>query len=214
MREPLSPPYFLVALPQMDDELFSKTVVLLTNHDPKGAYGIILNKPLLDEEESASAQMKAEIKDPDGNVILQFSEDLYQGGPVHNESVFVLHDVAAVAVSESKIANEELFLTSDPQAFGPVLESTKQGSHHKRFFLGTCAWLPGQLEAEMKSGAWILIPLKKEFLFDSIPHEVGGAIDVVDCKKWQEEFWKKVLRSGGLDPLTLRSQGSADSGPN
>lgn len=214
MGDPLVPPYFLVALPRMDDPLFSKTVVLLSTHDETGAFGIILNKAKVDEEESASAQMKAEIKDPEGNVLLEFSEDLYEGGPVHQESVFLLHDVPSVATADSRVGEQELFLTSDPQVFSLVLDATKAGTYHKRFFLGTSAWLPGQIEAEIRAGAWVVIPLKNEFLFESTTHEVGEEIDMLDRKNWQEDFWKRVLRSGGLDPLTLSSQGNSDAGLN
>lgn len=55
MGSEIKTPYFLVALPKMDDPQFSKTVVLVANHKADGAFGVILNKSLINEEEAASA---------------------------------------------------------------------------------------------------------------------------------------------------------------
>jgi len=214
MGSEIKTPYFLVALPKMDDPQFSKTVVLMANHKADGAFGVILNKALINEEEGASAQMKAEIKDAEGNVVDEFNEDLFEGGPVHSESVFMLHDFSAIADQNSKIGEENIFLSSDPQMFGQVLSAVKDGSAHSRFFIGTSSWLPGQLDNEMRSGAWISLPFHSKFIFEQIPHEEGTPLEIFDRKKWQQDLWMRVLRAGGLDPLALSSQGPSDAGWN
>ena len=37
---------FLVAMPSLTDPRFEKSVILITSHNPEGATGLIINKPL------------------------------------------------------------------------------------------------------------------------------------------------------------------------
>lgn len=194
-------PFFLVALPKMDDAYFERTLVLITRHGAEGSEGLILNKPLMDEGD-APTLMKAEIKDLDGNVVMEFSEDLFDGGPVQDESVFALHDLEGVSDAETRV-HDGLFLSGNPDDFQRLLEFGDQGN--KRFFLGLSGWGPGQIDAEIRNGAWMHLPFNKSFLF----RIVDG-----DRAQFQEESWKAYLRGQGLDPLTLISQGPNDGGFN
>ena len=40
--------HFLIAMPGMQDEMFSRSVVYVCEHSDKGALGIIINKPVVE----------------------------------------------------------------------------------------------------------------------------------------------------------------------
>jgi putative transcriptional regulator len=194
-------PFFLVALPSMDDDYFRRAVVLITQFNGQGASGIIVNKILIDENDSA-AQMRAEIKDMTGKVLNEFNEDLFEGGPVDDQTIVALHNSEPLgAMSES--VGQGLFRTADANLFQKLLETS--GDYTRRFYLGISEWAAGQLDQELRSGAWVVVPFKKDLLF-SAP---GDDKDV-----WRDDVWTKTLRAAGLDPFTLMGQGPNDAGVN
>jgi putative transcriptional regulator len=197
----LNPPFFLVAMPSMDDEYFGRGVVLIHQHDENGALGLLVNHPLVDEDEHPT-QMTAEIKDLAGNVVFHITEDLLDGGPVNDESIFALHECVDVGTEQTSMG-DDLYLETEPEVFQKLLESDERKSK-RRFFLGCSQWAPGQLESEIRAGSWLLVPFDRRFLFDYRAGEDTTA----------EDIWKKVMLSGGVDPLTVMGQGSSDAGPN
>ena len=79
--------HFLIAMPGLEDGMFTKSVVYLCEHSPRGALGLIINKP-------SELKMGALF----GKVDLELQRDdlakqaVFQGGPVHEERGFVLHE--------------------------------------------------------------------------------------------------------------------------
>jgi putative transcriptional regulator len=197
----LNPPFFLVALPHMADPQFTHAVVLVGHHDENGAFGLILNQPLRDDEDQPT-QMTAEVKDLAGNTLFIFSEDLFGGGPVGGSSLFALHEHASLGNEETSLG-KDLFLATDPEVFQKLLEQDAL-RHKRRFFMGFSSWTGGQLEAEIRSGAWILVPYDRQYVFDAIQKS---------DEHWAEHFWRKVLLQSGVDPLTLIPQGGGNSDP-
>lgn len=198
----MSAPYFLVALPQMHDEYFSRAVVLLAHHDETGAFGLIMNRPMKDEDNEPT-QMTAEIKDVAGNTLFISSENLFGGGPVGNESIFALHEIEAVGNEESSIGGQ-LYLGTEPEVFQKLLEHEAY-KPKRRFFMGFSSWTAGQLESELRGGSWIAVPYSREYVFENVPRE---------DRQWPEHFWRKILLQSGVDPLTVLPQGNSDSGYN
>ncbi len=58
---------------------------------------------------------------------------------------------------------------------------------HFRVLLGYAGWGPGQLEAELIEGSWLIAPVSREVVF-----EVEAAA-----------MWEHVVRSLGIEPSTL-----------
>lgn len=200
----MNPPYFLVALPQMNDTNFVKAVILIGHHDENGAFGLTVNRPLKDEENQPT-QMTAEVKDVAGNTLFIFSEDLFGGGPVGGSSLFALHEVENLGNEETHLGTD-LYLATDPETFQKLLEK-EEHRLRRRFFMGFSSWTGGQLESEIRSGAWMVVPYARQYLFEGVPK---------GDEQWSEHFWRKVLLNSGIDPLTIISQGSgsSDSGYN
>ena len=195
-------PYLLAALPQLDDEIFMHAVILVTEHSASGAFGLILNKALVDDEEGP-ALMRAEIKDQEGNTLFEFNEDLYDGGPLEDEAIFALHEIAELGNPETSIG-ESLFLSQDPNLFQKLFENTDDKSK-RRFFLGCSSWEAGQLDSELRTGSWLPVSFHRSFIFEE-PGE--------NKSLWSDDFWKRVLEHGGANPLTLIGQGPSDVGSN
>lgn len=183
-------PFYLVALPKAQDEFFSQAVVLITHHDEEGAVGFMINKHV-GNEDSEQTQMVAEVKDTEGNTLYELRSDVFLGGPVSEESLFVIHDVEALGTTGEEIG-EKLFLSSDPETFQSLLEGETLVAR-RRFFVGICSWDAGQLESEIRSGTWVMVPFVSSFLLNDIKYS----------ESYTEDTWKQVLKSGGLDPLTL-----------
>jgi putative transcriptional regulator len=79
--------HFLIAMPGLNDENFNRSVVYLCEHSDRGALGLVINKP-------SDLDMQALFKKVDLN--LSRSDLIHlpvlQGGPVHTERGFVLHE--------------------------------------------------------------------------------------------------------------------------
>ncbi len=196
-----STPYLLAALPQLEDEIFYRAVVLIVHHDEEGAFGFILNKPFTSEEEEAT-QLVAEIQDQRGATLFEFEEPLFQGGPSKEEMVFLMHDRKVLGDEEGKVT-DDIFITADSEIFQEALTQSEEG--RKSFFMGCSSWDEGQLDDEIQNGAWIMVPFEERHLFRIPPDDVSD---------WSESFWAEVLRTAGVDPLTLMTQGENEFGPN
>jgi putative transcriptional regulator len=149
----------LVATPEMQDPRFARTVIYMVRHDATGAQGLVLNRPLRREIPLAVLldQVGMESKGVQGMV------RLHVGGPVEVQRVSVLHTAEYVGQGTLSI-KDGIALTSEPD----ILRAIAQGKGPRRalFALGYAGWAPGQLEAEMKTGAWVRASADEALIFD------------------------------------------------
>jgi len=198
-------PCFLVALPQMQDEFFNQAVVLISHQDHEGAFGIAINKPIHPPEGEAGAQVVAELRDATSDKVYEIKENLFKGGPADEQSIFVIHDDENLSEGGTRLG-KSLFLSTNPTVIQTLLEMGPIGPK-RRYFIGCASWASGQLESEIRAGSWVMLPFEEKFAFDDIDDEASS-------ETWTTRLWRKVLLAGGLDPLTLVSQGKSDSGYN
>jgi putative transcriptional regulator len=76
----------LVAAPWIGDPRFERTVILVVEHGPGGAFGIVINKPI--GEQPLASVFKA-LGQKEGDVT--GSVRIFSGGPVQPEVGFVVH---------------------------------------------------------------------------------------------------------------------------
>ena len=150
---------FLVATPEMGDPRFAETIIYMINHDERGAMGLVINSPVA--KGPLSDLFKAlgrELKATEKNVILHY------GGPVEPERLYVLHSSEYSGKSTSMVG-PGVAVSGDPA----VLEDIAQGKGPRQSLLifGYAGWAPGQLEGEIKAGAWFSIPADPALIFDS-----------------------------------------------
>lgn len=157
---------FLVAMPEMADERFADSVILLVGHGAEGAMGLVVNHELanlrfadiIDELDLGDAE--AAINLPESIA----SRAVMRGGPVEKGRGFVLHSSDYSSGSTYPVAGGvSLTATLDvlkAVAFGPPPAASL-------FALGCCGWSPGQLEDEIANNGWLTVPFSSRLLFET-----------------------------------------------
>ena len=144
---------FLVAMPILVDQNFRQTVVLLCDHSAEGSLGLVINRPM--DVEASALLNDFPTPNPSGRV--------YAGGPVAKNAMLILGRSNSVHQGHGIL--KDVYLAKDIQMFKDSAFVNTDGEI--RCYLGYAGWAPGQLEAEMKSGAWHLIPGDSRMIFDT-----------------------------------------------
>ena len=156
---------FLVAMPDMADERFSESVILVVGHGAEGAMGLVVNHELANLT-FADILDELDLGDPDAVIRLPDSirqRAVMRGGPVEKGRGFVLHSGDYHSGNTYKVT-EEIGLTATLD----VLKAMAFGPAPKRslFALGCCGWSAGQLEDEITANGWLTVPFNRELIFD------------------------------------------------
>jgi putative transcriptional regulator len=146
---------FLVAMPILVDQNFRQTVVLLCDHNAEGSVGLVLNRP-------TDVEVSALLNDFPA---LSATGRVYAGGPVGRNAMLILG--RSNTVHEGHGILKDVFLAKDVQVFKD--SGSMNTDREIRCYLGYAGWAPGQLEAEMKSGAWCLMTGDSRMIFDADP---------------------------------------------
>ncbi|MDH5312233.1 MAG: YqgE/AlgH family protein [Actinomycetota bacterium] len=164
----------LISNSNLLDPNFRRTIVLIGHHDEQGAVGVVLNQPL--------AVAVGEAVPPLGRLV-DPSEPLFDGGPVEPDSVVVIADFIDPSRAEVLAMGSIGFLP--PEAGEDIGESIRRA----RVYAGYSGWGPGQLEAELAEGTWIVAPALPGDVFHEQP----------------AKLWDEVLRrlGRGYDMLRL-----------
>lgn len=152
----------LVATRQIDDPRFSESVVLLVAHDAEGgAMGVIVNKPtpidlarILPQFESLAGR----------------GERVWRGGPVLPTSLLVLQR-SAEADRDTEIVFDDVRMLTSRDAMERLFANTRRLGRF-RAYAGHAGWAPGQLEAEIARGDWLVVPGKTDVVFSESPEGV------------------------------------------
>lgn len=149
---------FLVAAPRLRDPNFRQSVVLLCEHGPEGALGVIVNRPTAMSISEALPQVP--IMEGEGHV-------LYAGGPVQTNQVMLLYRGEQLPENSHHVF-DGVCLGGDVGVVERILTGIGKGGAF-RAYLGYSGWGPGQLEAEMKTGSWITLPADSTIVFEKDP---------------------------------------------
>lgn len=170
----------LVAMPSLIDPHFGGSVVYMAEHTPRGAMGIVVNRPADMNLGSLFSRI-----DLHAQTAVMSEQPVYVGGPVQTDRGFVLHEPVGHWSSTLKVG-ESIGLTSSRD----ILEAAAKGRGPSRFLvtLGYSGWAAGQLDAELASNAWLTVPLVQTgLLFDTPAEDRIGA----------------AFRLLGVDPINL-----------
>jgi putative transcriptional regulator len=148
----------LVAAPSMDDPRFERTVILIIQHSPDGAVGIVINKPI---GETPIASVFEALGQKGGDV----SGDVrvFSGGPVQPELGFVVHS-PDYRRPETVAVNDRLSMTSSLDILRDI--AAKKGPAKILVAFGYAGWGPDQLESEIKMSAWGIAEADPALIFD------------------------------------------------
>lgn len=152
--------HFLIAMPDMQDETFSQSVIYLCEHNENGSMGLILNQPTDLSIAELCSKMNFMMKTD-----RTFSDDLVlSGGPVAIERGFILHTNTNEPFKHSYKITEHLSLTTSADIIDTL------GSHKapEKYLvaLGCASWSVGQLEQEILDNDWLVVPADQRILFD------------------------------------------------
>lgn len=155
--------HFLVAGKHLRDSNFYKTVVLMVEHGPDGAMGLVTNRP-------SSVTVAHALS---GHFNLPETDDVvFVGGPVEPSALFILHNGADLDETESPVM-PGVFLGSSAEIFEEVVRAATTGGDVKfRIFSGCAGWAPGQLESEIARGDWYVLPASAELLCHEDPYDL------------------------------------------
>lgn len=186
-RPPLKAGTFLVAGPRLTDPNFVETVILLISHGEDGAIGLIVNRPTNIPSEEALPEVE-ELKGL--NIRLHF------GGPVHPQRLFALVETDRTLEGAQRVLKGVTF-TGNRDALLTILKDAHL-KRSARLYAGYAGWAPGQLEQEMRRGAWVIKDADVKSVFS--PHPL--------------ELWNKLMGRGiGIQVYLPRAdgwRGSAD----
>jgi putative transcriptional regulator len=178
--------HLLIAMPAMQDPNFTRTVTYLCEHTAQGALGIVINRPLGMDLGAIFEQLSLGSTD---DVLAR--QPVLQGGPVHQERGFVLHepDEEAACEFDATLAVTDAIRVTTSQ---DILSAMAHGHGPRRAVvaLGYAGWGAGQLENELAQNAWLSVPATPRIIFDT-PFELR---------------WHESTRLLGFDPSTLSHQ--------
>jgi putative transcriptional regulator len=169
---------FLMAMPGMVDGEFAGTVIYVCEHGPKGALGLVINRPT--DLSVAGLLEKIDLK---LEIALPQNASVYFGGPVHTDRGFVLHSPAGSFSSSIQLGQLALTTSRD------VLQAVAEGNGPERMLvtLGYSGWGAGQLESELAQNAWLTVPASPDVIFATPP----------------EQRYSAALKLLGIDPAML-----------
>lgn len=165
--------YFLIANPVLPDPNFSRTVVLLCNHNEEGSFGLIVNRStrLTSKEVFSSHDL--------------FKEDesrVFMGGPVSQTQVFYLCR-SFQPIMEMEQVCPGVHMGMNWEALAAVVQNLENPQQDIRFYLGYSGWGAGQLAGEMEQRSWLTCEARQDFVFSLA----------------EDQIWPNVVRSLGKD---------------
>jgi putative transcriptional regulator len=173
-------PIFLLSMPQLTDPNFNRTVVLLCKHTDEGAFGLVVNRPLL-----TSGTVTVNLDPP---VSTDRELQIWVGGPVEPQRSWILvgqepdedEELSGVRIAD------KLYLSTSPDLLRRLLEPSPPPM--ARLIVGYSGWGPGQLEAELNESAWLMSDVDRDLIFCTPP----------------DRLWEAAIRRLGADPAALQ----------
>ncbi len=179
----------LIAMPSMQDERFSRTLIYVCAHSPEGAMGIVVNQPanhirfadLLVQLNVVPAEQRIQLPKEAGSV------KVLKGGPVETGRGFVLHSADYFIENSTLAIADGICLTATLDILKAIASGT--GPANAVLALGYAGWAPGQLETEIQANGWLHCPADADLVFG----------EVTELK------YDLAMRRLGIDPAMLSS---------
>lgn len=174
-------PTLLLAMPQLQDPNFHRSVVLLCEHSTEGALGFVVNRP--------TDTRAAEAVSLDPPLTSDSDMKLWVGGPVEPARGFLLLGDDPDPEPSQRVANG-FYLTASLDVLRRLLQvdPAEPSASRCRLLLGYAGWGPGQLDSELAMSSWLTAPADPDLVFGTPP----------------EDMWEQAIRRLGVDPMALQ----------
>ncbi len=181
-------PGLLLAMPQLMDPNFTRSVVLMIEHGDGGSFGLVINQPSPIKATELLESLGMEWRgDPDALV--------WSGGPVSPATGWVLHEPYPPLPATARLGEGStihvapgLALTTSPDALRTIAAAPPR---RIRLLLGYSGWASGQLATEMARGSWLHADCTPELVFDASA----------------DEMWVRSMQSLGINSPESLVQG-------
>lgn len=173
-------PGLLLAMPQMTDPNFARSVVLLCRHDREGAMGLIVNRPTSTLVSSLVAFDPPLARD-------RSRMQVWTGGPVEPNRGWLLLGFDPGGDQAITIA-PGVYLSGSVEVLRKLLEEEPDKATEARFLLGYAGWGEAQLESELAASAWLTADVDPDLVF-----RTDASV-----------MWETAIRSLGVDPYALQ----------
>ncbi len=150
----------LIAMPNIGDPTFERSVILMCVHSPEQAMGVVLNRPtsgLSVRDVCQKLGLKAADAAPDQPVLV--------GGPVERERGFVLHTDDFETLDATLPIGAGVSLTATREVLEAMADQDRR-PHRALLALGCAQWAPGQLEQELAANVWLDADPDHAIIFD------------------------------------------------
>lgn len=150
--------HLLIAMPQMDDPRFRRSVIYICAHSADGAMGLIVNRRF---DAISFPDLLEQLNIEVGPRTQQIR--VHCGGPVETGRGFVLHSDDYVR-DGTMVVNSGFALTATIDILKAI--ATGEGPRQSLLALGYAGWAPGQLESEITANGWLAVPADVTLVFD------------------------------------------------
>ena len=154
----------LVATPDLEDPNFTRTVVLVLEHNDEGALGVVLNRPT-DTPVSRAVPAWEGLAAPPAVVFV--------GGPVQPEAAIALgrrvDDAPADGFASLFGDLGTVDLERDPRDVAPAVDTV-------RVYAGYSGWGAGQLDAELEADGWFVVDRISDDVWTRAPNDLWRAV--------------------------------------
>lgn len=164
----ITPGLLLISDPFLKDPNFTRSVVLVCDHQTEGSFGFVLNKKY-------DQPLGELINDLEG-----FNFPIFYGGPVQVDTVHFLHNRPDLIEGGMEIL-DGIYWGGDFDVVVDLIKEKQIGTKDIRFFIGYSGWGEGQLAEELNTKSWITRPASQQIVF----------------YKNAEQIWKEALKDLG-----------------
>jgi putative transcriptional regulator len=178
----------LIAMPNMTDPRFERSVLLVVSHDANHAMGVVINKPLADLElADLLEQLSIDPREGSGG------EQVFYGGPVQTDRGLVVHTLDYRAPQTMAIG-DKFGVTASKEILVDIGGRSRVRKPPEKYLLaiGHAGWGAGQLESEITINAWCHTDAEPSIVFG------GGNADA----------WNAALKSLGVTGAMLSPEWS------
>jgi putative transcriptional regulator len=145
----------ITAKAELADDNFAASSVLVLNNIGPAPVGLITNRPTRFTVSHLFPKLERQLA--------QVHDRIYFGGPVELNTVWFLLR-AAKAPEHSIKAFDDVYISSSRELLMRLLGRQKP-MEGLRIFVGHSGWAPGQLEAEIGHGDWVLTQADADRIF-------------------------------------------------
>ncbi len=172
----------LIAMPNLRDPRFAKTVILICEFTKQIVMGLIINQKI-DNFNYNSLINKIEKNTSDESL----NKSIFNGGPVYQDRCFILSDINT-QFTDNKI--QGVFQDVSISTSIEIFQKIKIKSTQYKLFLGCSVWTYDQFLREIRENSWLHIPAEKDFIF---------------LEYNQDDLWDKCMLKIGIKKNNLHT---------